>query len=114
MTKRAAIVLAVVVVATLAVSGVALAKTSKFTFEGVTLVDGELVIEDGVIEAGSKVTQQNKNNPDGVWFTNCSYYTEAYEEYLGQYGDDTSFADSEDLEADVKAFCVEHFPDRVE
>lgn len=99
--------MAVVVVATLAVSGVALAKNIKFTFEDVTLEDGDLVVENGVVEAASK---ENKK----AEFVSCSYYTEAYVEYLGQYADDTSFADSKDLEADVEEFCVEHFPDRVE
>jgi len=54
MSKRIGVVLAVVVVTTLAVSGVTLAKNIKFTFEGVDLVDGDFVVEDGVVEAASK------------------------------------------------------------
>lgn len=76
----------------------------KFTFEDVTLEDGDLVVENGVIEGSVK----DKKNDKQDW-TNCSYYTEAWGEYLGSFGSG-DFA-STDREA-VEDFCVEHFPDR--
>jgi len=104
MTKRAAVVLALVVVATLALSGVALAKTFKFTFEDVTLTDGDLVVENGVIEASTKETKKTT-------FTNCNYYTEDYEAFLGQFQSDDFFSDDA---GEVEEFCVDNFENRVE
>jgi len=104
MTKRAAMVLAVVVAATLALSGVALAKTFKFTFEDVTLTDGDFVVENGVIEAATKETKKSV-------FTNCNYYTEDYQEYLGQFQSEEFFSDDN---GEVEDFCVNNFENRVE
>ena len=98
MSRRAALVLAVVVVATLAVSGVALAKTNKFTFEGVTLVEDE--IEDAIIEVASKGTNKTE-------VTTCSYFTADYETYLGQFQGEEFFAADESSLA--KQFCLDNF-----
>lgn len=76
----------------------------KFTFAGVTLVDGDAVFENAVIEASSRDKGGAKQD-----FTNCSYYTEGYLEYLGQFGS-PDFA-SHDAAA-VQAFCEENFPNR--
>lgn len=101
MNKRAAMLFAVVVVATLALSGVALAKTNKFTFEGVTLVEDE--IENAVIEVASKSTKKEE-------LTTCSYFTADYEEYLGQFQGEEFFTKDEASQAED--FCVENFSER--
>lgn len=76
----------------------------KFTFAGVTLVDGEAVFENALIEAGSRDKAGTKQD-----FTNCSYFTEAYREYLGQVAS-ADFA-SHDPGA-VRQFCEQSFPNR--
>lgn len=111
MNKRSVLLVALVLVAMLAVSSVALAKTYKFTFEGVTLTDDAGTIDNGIIEAASKRTQTNKNNPDGEAFTNCDYYTADWAEYLGQYQSDSFFSNDA---AEVNDFCQVHYPDRVQ
>lgn len=80
-------------------------KTSvKFTFEDVTLVDGDLVVENAVIEVGSR----DKKNPKQDW-TQCDYFTEGWREHLGAVGTgDFASTDADDL----LAFCLASFPDR--
>ena len=76
----------------------------KFTFEGVTLVDGELVVEDAIIEAAVKDKKNDKQD-----FTECVYFTDGYEENLGTFGT----GDFASLDADeVREFCVDSFPQR--
>lgn len=88
-----------------AVGGVSLGNVvEKFTFTGVTLVDAEQVFENAVIEATSREKEGTKQD-----FTNCSYYTEGYLEYLGQFGSG-DFASHDP--AAVEAFCTENFPNR--
>ena len=111
MNRRIVLIVTFVIAGLLIVSGVALAKMNKFTFEGVTLVDGDQVVENGVIEVASKLTQKNKN-ADPTELTTCSYYTEDYQTYLGQFQGEAFFArDEEDAARD---FCVNNYPDRVE
>ena len=110
MNKRAAVVLALAVVATLALSGVALAKTFKFDFE-VDLSDD--FAGDEVIEASFKDTNKGE-------FLNCSYFAQdangAYEEYLGQFtSDDPELIDEDgDVRDQVREACVDNFENRVE
>ena len=102
MNKRTTLILAVLLLALLIPTGVAAARTFKFTFDPVVF-DG---IE-GVIEAGSKQTQPNKDDP--AEYTVCSYYTAGYGEYLGQFASDEFF--SEDA-SEVETFCVANFENR--
>lgn len=76
--------------------------TVKYTFEGATLVDGDLEVENAVIEA---TVRDHKND-----WTNCSYFTESWATHLGEYGEGVVPGDGG---ADaVEAFCVDHFEDR--
>lgn len=77
----------------------------KFTFEGVTLEDGDLVVEDAVVEAAVKDKKKDEND-----WTNCSYFTEDWQESLGSYGENVVPGDGG---ADaVEAFCVDRFSER--
>lgn len=72
--------------------------TFTFTFTDVTFPDATA----GVIEAGSKKTNKAE-------FTICSYFTEGYGTYLGQFQSaGFSSADADE----VKQFCVDNFADR--
>ena len=76
----------------------------KFTFEGVTLVDGELVVEDAIVEAAVKDKKNDKQD-----FTECVYFTEGHRDNLGTFGT----GDFASLDADeVREFCVSSFPQR--
>lgn len=77
--------------------------SEKLTFEGVTLVDGDLVVENAVVEAAVKDHKNDKND-----WTNCSYFTEGWTESLGQHGEQLVPGDGSP-EA-VRDFCVESFP----
>lgn len=74
----------------------------KYTFTGVTLVDGDLVVENGIIEAGVRDHKKDKND-----WTSCTYFTEDWTESLGVYGENAAPGPG-----DVEAFCANHFPDR--
>lgn len=77
----------------------------KLTFEDVTLVDGDLIVENAVIEAGVRDHKKDRND-----WTNCSYFTEAWGEHLGHFGEGVVPGDGG---ADaVRAFCVENFANR--
>lgn len=78
--------------------------TEKFQFSDVTLVDGDLVVENGVIQAGSR----DKKNDRQDW-TQCDYYTEGWGEHLGGFGSGDFASSSAD---EVLDFCLRHFPDR--
>jgi hypothetical protein len=77
----------------------ALAKTTKFGFNDVD-IDGTIV----EIEAGVKTT--NKGD-----FSQCSYFSDDYADYLGQFADDVFAGDSAEK---VLAFCVDNFDNRTE
>lgn len=80
-------------------------QTKLFTFEDVDLVDADgTTYEDAVIEAASK---DHKN--DRLDFTECAYYTEDYEEFLGDYGESGWASHDAD---EVREFCIENFPNR--
>lgn len=86
---------------------VALAKggAEKLTFEGVTLVDGDDVFEDAVVEAGVKDQKKDKND-----WTNCSYFTEGWGDHLGRFGEAVVPGDGS---ADaVRSFCIDNFENR--
>lgn len=78
----------------------------KFTFEDVTLTDGDLVVENGVIEAAVRDHKKDKND-----WTNCSYYTEDWAGSLGSFGVGALPEAGTGAEA-VENFCTEHFSDR--
>ena len=103
--RRLKWMMAIVALVLLVPSTVALAKNYKFTFEDVTLDEGESI--QGVIEAASKISQPNKDDP--AKYTTCQYYTTDYETYLGQFASDAFFSDDGD---EVKAFCLDHYKDR--
>lgn len=87
---------------------VSLAKQSdvdgKHTFTGVTLVNGDLVVEDAVIEAAVDDHKKDKND-----FTRCSYFTEGWGEFLGGYAEAVVPSGGPDA---VRDFCVDNFPSR--
>lgn len=76
---------------------------AKHTFTGVTLVDGDRVVENAVIEAA--VDDHKKDAKD---FTRCSYFTEDWRAFLGGYGEAVVPGDGS-AEA-VRDYCVESFP----
>lgn len=76
----------------------------KFTFEDETFANPDgTVTENGVIEAGSKKTG------GGSTFTVCSYFSEGYGEFLGQF-ESADFAS--DDPAEVRAFCLANAANR--
>jgi hypothetical protein len=78
----------------------AAASVIKFTFNDVTLPDGQV----GEIEASVKIL---KNKPDSVY---CGYFTDDYEESLGYYFD---FHEPAPTEADaVLQICLDEFGER--
>lgn len=79
--------------------------SQKFTFEGVTLEDGDLLVESGVVEAAVKDKRNDKND-----WTNCTYFTEDWQESLGSHGEAVVPGDGS-AEA-VEAFCVDNFENR--
>ncbi|MFP3915456.1 MAG: hypothetical protein ACLFWM_11320 [Actinomycetota bacterium] len=78
----------------------ALAPNEKFTFEDVTLPDGQT----GEIEAGVKVL---KNKDDSI---TCSYFSDDYEESLGYYFAHVQPAPLEG--GTVLDFCLDNFDER--
>jgi hypothetical protein len=70
---------------------------------GVTFSDGT----EGVIEAASKISQPNKDDP--AEFTSCSYYTSDYRTYPGKFQSDEFFSDEA---PEVKQFCLDDFANR--
>lgn len=78
----------------------ALAPVEKFSFNDVTLPDGQV----GEIEAGVK-THPNKD--DSI---NCSYYTDDYRDSLGYYFD---FVEPAPHDPDVVLqFCLDNYDER--
>ena len=76
----------------------------KFTFTDVELVDGDLVVANGIVEAGVKDKKNDRQD-----FTECVYFTDGYEDNLGTFGT----GDFASLDADeVREFCVDSFPQR--
>ena len=75
------------------------AKNTKYTFNDVQIE--EQIVE---IEAGVKETKKSD-------YSNCNYYTDDYEDFLGYYQEDVSAGDTAE---EVLEFCVDHFGDRVE
>jgi hypothetical protein len=77
----------------------------KYTFEGVTLEDGDLVVENAVVEAAVRDHKNDKND-----WTNCSYLTEDWQESLGSYGENAVPGDGS--AGSVEDFCVDNFGNR--
>ena len=92
------LVVFVVLVAMLATATTAFAKTNKFTFNDVVI--GEQVVE---IQAGVKTTG------NGSSYTVCSYFSDDYAEFLGEFEEAVSGGDTAE---EVLAFCVANFDKR--
>ena len=92
---------AILVAATMVLAAPAAgAQNTKFTFNDVTLPDGQT----GEITAGVRVL---KNKPDSV---TCGYFTDDYRASLGYYFD---FHEPAPTDADdVLAVCLEEFDER--
>jgi hypothetical protein len=84
-------------------AGLALAKVTKFTFNDVTLTDGDGSQITGEIEASVKDVRTRTS-------IYCGYFSDDYRESLGYYFDDSPVADP--TESDVLEFCLEEFPNR--
>jgi hypothetical protein len=97
MSKKTLIVTSLLIILTLALATVALAKNTKYTFNDVD-IDGTIV----EITAGVKET--NKGD-----FSNCSYFSDDYIDYLGYYEEAVKAGDTAE---EVLAFCVDNFDDR--
>ena len=95
--RRSLGVMMIVAVLLLLLASPAVAKTTKYTFNDVD-IDGTVV----EIEAGVK-----DNN--GGQFTQCSYFSDDYGEYLGEYGEPVVAGDTAE---EVLAFCVANFEAR--
>ena len=91
-------VLALLILPTAALAAKSTHFNNKYTFEDVTFSDGTT----GVIEAASKQV-------DDSTFTTCSYYSDNYAQYLGQYQSDT-FASADANE--VEQFCLDNYVNR--
>ena len=94
MFKKLTLIALSVVVASLLITSAAIAAKTKYEFSDV-LIDDQTV----EIEASFK---DNKNNN----FSSCSYYSDDYEEWLGQYQEDVVAGELAD---EVEQFCVNNF-----
>lgn len=97
MLRKWSVIAIVLLVAIFVVAGAVHAKNTKYTFNDVD-IDGQIV----EIEAAVKDT--NKSD-----YSQCNYYTDDYEDHLGQYADDVPAGETAE---DVLAFCVDNFEDR--
>lgn len=94
--KLTLITVSMIMVSLLATSAVFAAKT-KYEFSDVE-INGQIV----EIEASVK---QNKKNE----FSTCSYYSDNYEEFLGQYQEAIVAGETS---PEIKDFCLENFDNR--
>jgi hypothetical protein len=99
MYKKIALATSLALILTLALVTVVHAKVTKYTFNDVDI--DETIVE---IEAGVKTT--NKGD-----FSNCSYFSDDYQESLGYYQEAVFAGDTAD---EVLAFCVENFDERTQ
>ena len=97
MLKKLTLISLSVVMASLLVTSAVFAAKTKYEFSNVD-IDGQIV----EIEASVK---DNKNNE----FSTCSYYSEDYEGFLGQYQEAVVAGETAE---EVKDFCVENFDNR--
>ncbi len=86
-------ILSVLLISLLFTSAV-FAAVSKYTFNDVVIDEQTLEIEASV-----------KNNKKGA-YSNCSYYTDDYAEWLGNYQEDVFAGETEE---EVLEFCEDHF-----
>jgi hypothetical protein len=87
----------IVLLSALVLTASALAGVTKYTFNEVTYPDGTT----GEIEAGVKDTNRSD-------LTNCSYFSDDYQQALGYYADAVVFTTAEE----VRQFCLDHFDER--
>ena len=97
MFKRTLVALSLVALAASFLATGVLAGQTKYTFNDVEI--GDQVVE---IEAAVKDT--NKND-----YSSCSYYSDDYGTWLGDYQDDVLAGETE---GEVQSFCEDHFEDR--
>jgi hypothetical protein len=76
-----------------------LAKKTKYTFN-------DVVIDEQTVEIEASVKDNNNND-----FSECSYFSDDYADYLGQYADDVIPGDTAE---DVLDFCVANFDNKTE
>jgi hypothetical protein len=103
LVRRALIVVAIAALALSLGAGLASAKVTKFTFNDVTLTDGDGSQITGEIEASVK----DVRNQTSIY---CGYFSDDYRESLGYYFDESPVAGP--TESDVLDFCLEEFPNR--
>jgi hypothetical protein len=99
MSKKTLFVMSLLIILTLALATVAQAKNTKYTFNDVQI--GEQTLE---ITAGVKETNQND-------YSNCSYFSDDFQESLGYYADDVIAGDTAE---EVLDFCVSNFDNRTQ
>lgn len=99
MRKKMLIFAALSLVLSFALATGVQAKVTKYTFNDVD-IDGTIV----EIEASVKTT--NKGD-----FSICTYFSDDYADYLGQYEEAVEAGDTAE---EVLDFCVANFDDRVE
>ncbi|MDX1686669.1 MAG: hypothetical protein R3248_01690 [Candidatus Promineifilaceae bacterium] len=100
MLRKWSAIAIVLLLAIFVVAGAVHAANTKYEFDDVT-IDEETTVE---IEAAVK---DNKKSDYSV----CSYYSDDYAEYLGQYAEETLAGDTAERVLD---FCVENFGNRTE
>jgi hypothetical protein len=97
MSKKITLVTLIAVLVSLLAVTTALAAVAKYTFNDVD-IDGAIV----EIEASVKDNR-------GSQFSTCTYYSDGYLDWLGQYQEAVAAGDTAE---EVLAFCVSNFDER--
>lgn len=97
MIKRITLITLSVVMASLLITSTVFAAVTKYEFSDVE-------IDSQIVEIEASVKDNKKSD-----FSTCSYYSDDYQEWLGQYQENTVAGDSAE---EVKDFCVEYFENR--
>ena len=97
MFKKLTLITLSVIMASLLVTSVVFAAKTKYAFSDVE-------IDEQIVEIEASVKNNKKND-----FSTCSYYSDDYEEFLGQYQEAVVAGENS---SDVKDFCVDNFENR--
>lgn len=97
MLKKLTLITLSVVMASLLATSAVIAANTKYEFS-------DVVIGDQIVEIEASVKDNKKSE-----FSTCSYYSDDYEEFLGQYQEDVIAGETAE---EVKDFCVENFENR--
>jgi hypothetical protein len=97
MLKKIPLITILLILVSLLLASTALAAVTKYSFNDVVI--GEDIVE---IEAGVKDNRSSQ-------FSNCSYYSDDYLEWLGQYQEAVVAGETAD---EVLDFCVSNFDNR--